>query len=604
MQDLIGPASVTPRYFDSEGSTVAESRDSQWRLSPRWLIALLLLCAIPRIILATRLHSTCDDSFYYMYVAQHLEAGNEMPLLRYLNLNVFPIILLAGHQTGLPWHVAGQVWSVFAAILLILPLLGWTRRLFNDRIAFLSCFLYTIQPTLIEISVEPVRETTFWLFSNAFLYFLTRAITDLRWRWFALTGLMLGLAIQTRTEGWALLVPCGVWLVWAWRRNPSRRWRLSCGHVVVLAVMPTVLIALNLTLLRHHEEWQWGRLSHFAVGWNWMKTSVFGEPPQQTKRKSKKDKARKKPARSVASKTRVQRKAKRKKTSPVASAPATIVRQESWAMQHQAERDSAVVQAKASLLTRVRFYAESVIDSFEIFNLAMLAVGLSLVRGAPRKLLLAGLIAAGVLLCVAIWVLLSVYGHVTGRYFLSAFILLLPIEAAGLWCVLRWLSHSLLSRLEPNRAMRYVAIVFLGGSALIGCADGATSSHKGRRDEVAFAKWAQRWNVPPERVLVDHASRRVGYHIYGELPNVMARNKKLEWCLKHVQLDLLLLTETHAKINSYAPVVANPETYGFRRVDLTGAPTIRRAPLIILMRDHKLPQPKQSTAALERRFRL
>ena len=72
--------------------------------------------------------------------------------------------------------LGGEIFSVSTVYsLTILPLFGLVRRLYDDRVAAATCFLFAIRPELIESSIEPIRGPTFWFFFVVSLYFIWRA---------------------------------------------------------------------------------------------------------------------------------------------------------------------------------------------------------------------------------------------------------------------------------------------------------------------------------------------------------------------------------------------------------------------------------------------
>ena len=125
---------------------------------------LLVACAVPRIVVACKLSAVCDDGYSYLHVADALERGRLDQALEYLNLNIYPVVLMGLHKLGLEWTTAGKLWGVLIGTAIAVPLFDWLRRMFDERIATAGVFLYAVHPKLIEYSVEPIREATFWFF--------------------------------------------------------------------------------------------------------------------------------------------------------------------------------------------------------------------------------------------------------------------------------------------------------------------------------------------------------------------------------------------------------------------------------------------------------
>ncbi len=237
----------------------------------------LIVCLIPRAIAAWRLPAVCDDAYYYLHVADSLQRGALARAMEYLNINVYPLVLIALYRLGLDWIVAAKLWGVVMGTAIVLPLFDWLRRMFNERISLLGVFLYAVHPRIVEPTVEPLREATFWFFFVLCLDLFWRAAGERRWWQFAAGGLSLALALHTRMEAWFLLAPVGAWMATAWWRTPAARGRLACGTLLSLAVTPLFILMVNVTLLSHHHQWEWGRLSPFLLVSNWVRTPAGNE---------------------------------------------------------------------------------------------------------------------------------------------------------------------------------------------------------------------------------------------------------------------------------------------------------------------------------------
>ena len=191
---------------------------------------LLLACLVPRVVVACKLAAVCDDGFSYLHVADALERGRLDQALEYLNLNVYPLVLVGLHKLGLEWTTAGKVSSVVIGTAIAVPLFDWLRRMFDEQIATVGVlFLYAVHPKPIEYLLSSLREATFWFFFVVGLDLIWRAFEERRWWQFATAGVALALALHTRIEGWFLLAPLAVWGAVSWWRVPAARLRLALG---------------------------------------------------------------------------------------------------------------------------------------------------------------------------------------------------------------------------------------------------------------------------------------------------------------------------------------------------------------------------------------
>jgi hypothetical protein len=244
--------------------------------SPRylWLACLLSACLLPRILVASRLESLCPDAILYLKSAKALEAGDLAGGLHVLHLNTMPVILAAVHHAGIPWEAAGKVWGVLISTLVVLPLFGWVRRQFDDRVALISCLLYAVHPQFLRWCPEMIRDPTFWFFFTLSLYWLWRAEVEVRPGLFWLAGGAITLAALTRTEGLLLLIPLGFWSWTRYRALRRGRGTLALGVLACLSVAPSLVLLLNLTWLHRHSQWELTRLEPIHYVGTWLRAQA------------------------------------------------------------------------------------------------------------------------------------------------------------------------------------------------------------------------------------------------------------------------------------------------------------------------------------------
>jgi hypothetical protein len=243
---------------------------------PRWaLLGVLLLAAfLPRAILAVRTQVICPDGALYISLAEALDRGDLHAGLREVRLNTYPALLLAFHRLGWDLETAGKWWGVVAASLVVLPLFGWARRQFDDRVALVACLLYATHGNFIEWTPEVLRDPTFWLLFMLSVYLLWRAVTEVRLVWFAAGGVAVTLALLTRVEGALLVVPLLVWSLGRWLALREERWRIPAGVALCLGLCPAMVVAANLVWLRGHDRWEVSRLTPILLVERWFRQAA------------------------------------------------------------------------------------------------------------------------------------------------------------------------------------------------------------------------------------------------------------------------------------------------------------------------------------------
>ena len=192
--------------------------------------------------MARKLETICSDGVLYLRVAEAIERGSleraDGRSRANRTLSAGPLPAASGRvSTGKP---GSNVWGVLLSTLAVLPLFGWLRRQFDDRVAFVACLLYAVHPKLIEWSPEAVRDPTFWFFFTLSLYLLWRGAEEVDWRRYLAAGLILPLCALTRFEGWFLLFPLVGWSLVRFRWLEAGRGRLVAGAVLCFAALPVV----------------------------------------------------------------------------------------------------------------------------------------------------------------------------------------------------------------------------------------------------------------------------------------------------------------------------------------------------------------------------
>ena len=262
-------------------------------------VALLALaCFLPRAVAAWQWDILWGDTLHYVHASLALERGDFKNGFAEFGLNIYPLMLIPLRHLGVDWQIAGKWFSVLVATLAVVPLWGWLRRMFDDRIALLACLVYALHGKLIAISPLIIRDSTFWLLLATTLYYLWRAVNEMRLSYYLAAGAGLTLAVYTRTEGWLLLIPLVGWTACRWSASvgwtsesvgiltdsevhptchhargprPSVRARLAAGAMACLAVLPASLAVVNATWLREQPRWEILRENHWQIMLDWWR---------------------------------------------------------------------------------------------------------------------------------------------------------------------------------------------------------------------------------------------------------------------------------------------------------------------------------------------
>ncbi len=171
----------------------------------------------------------------------------------------FPTVTTLGIAAVYPilgdWVAAGTFVSLFFGTITLVPLYLLARRFFNKDISAVVALVYALNPTLIDGSVDIVRDSTAWFFLTLGLYLFTKdkKQSDLD---LIMSSIAFIIAAWTRIE-FFLFVACSP-IYFLMDREEKRLRRAS---VFLLPAVVILFTAIGSQLLLHQERVNWYRLA-------------------------------------------------------------------------------------------------------------------------------------------------------------------------------------------------------------------------------------------------------------------------------------------------------------------------------------------------------
>lgn len=510
-----------------------------------WLFGLLLLALVPRAVVAARLGPVCDDGYFYLAVADAYERGDFSAALHYLNINVYPVVLALLHSLGFDPVISAKWWGVAAGSLAVLPLFGWLRRMLDRRVAAAACGVYALHTEFIELSPEPIRDPTFWLFCAAGFYFAWRAATERKLWLFASAGLAVALAAHTRTEGWLLALPAVAWPIARWHDAAGRRLAVVGGMAACFAITPLLVVAFNLTALAGHDRWEWGRLEHVR-----LLTENAG----------------------------VERAASRKTPIVATAVPAPVPGRPPSRLVDETTRRLVVPPPRLEREapdSDAWIYLSSLGRTLEPVPLLLMLAGAVACRRVLVRREHLVLSACCVAVLAAVWLRLTTTGEINGRYFLLCFFPAAGAAGVGLLSTLSFLERrwpAYLRRPRPATAVAAVAAVV--GIAQAG--DAVLGTHPSRTAECRLGQaLATRFGADPSIFVVPRACR-VGYFAAGRMPTVMLDVVPIEAVVDRHRPDVVIIESRDTPRAEFDELYVRLVRYGLRPYDIAGLPEADR----------------------------
>lgn len=417
------PERVDDRGYENPFATSQPIHTAKrWR--PWLCLVLVALALVPRAIVAHKLEVLCPDGVFWIDAAERLAEGRSLSAGQF---NPFPIALGWIHRSGLSWEAAARLLNVVCGSLLVLPVFAWLRRAFDDRLAVLAAVLLAVHPKLVDWSGEVVREPLFLLAFAAALWALWRAVAELRMAWFLAAGATIALAVQTRFEGWFLLVPAAIWSAQRLACLRSHRRRLLWGAALIGAFYPLTACGLNLAAYGHVQRFDWGSNLHrldYLQSWLTGRTAARASPPPGTTRTAG---AKPAPTRRVAAGTSpLTQVIAATPASASPGGPATTART-ATAFPPKVHRDAAPRQAKAAWLI-----ARTVVRGYTPWYGLLVIVGVVMCPQISSRRDFQPNAVIFLLTLAAMWIHLANAGASSSRYCLTLVVLAAPFAALGL----------------------------------------------------------------------------------------------------------------------------------------------------------------------------
>lgn len=238
------------------------------------VLLLLVVCFLPRAIFAVGWNQLWTDSVSFHNASVALSQRDWNGAFSEFGLNVYPMVLWLLRSLFADWETAAKWFSVAVASFAVVPLFGWTRRQFDDRVAVVACLCYAVHGKLVAMSCLAIRDPLFWLLVLTAFYLFWRAAVEQRWWLHIASGLVLLLTVHLRTEGWLLLVPLLGWnAIRAYWGGRAAAARAAVGTVLALAVLPLCLCLINATWLREAPQWSLLRRDHVRLLRDYLRLS-------------------------------------------------------------------------------------------------------------------------------------------------------------------------------------------------------------------------------------------------------------------------------------------------------------------------------------------
>ena len=221
------------------------------------LLILLAIAFAIRLFLLFHTHCIAKDGITIIALARDFAAGNFEKVAFSPFPPGYPLLIALAHNFVGNWELAGQFVSLLLGTLTIIPLYLLGRRIFDQRVALLSCLFFAIHPYLGRFSAEVLRESTYIFFFVTAVWLSWEALSRKHLYLYPLIALAAALAYLTRTEGIGILIVVGLWVLLQnysqFRQTYKRRLMALC---LLFLTLPTLSSPYLLHLRKETGEWK------------------------------------------------------------------------------------------------------------------------------------------------------------------------------------------------------------------------------------------------------------------------------------------------------------------------------------------------------------
>lgn len=222
------------------------------------LAVLLLISLLLSIYLFFRTYViSLDGAFQYIPVAKDFASGLFRKALSHNQQPLYSLLVAFVSRWVSDFELAGKLVSSIFGILLIIPVYFLGKRIFNEKIVFLSSLLLVIHPYIRRFSADVLKESTYLFFLATAIWFAWRTIQDEKEYSFLFIPLFSVIAYLVRPDGVELLLVVFFYVLFAKKFSISGR----KGKVILFLLLSSVVLLLPyLFYLREvRGEWTFGK---------------------------------------------------------------------------------------------------------------------------------------------------------------------------------------------------------------------------------------------------------------------------------------------------------------------------------------------------------
>jgi len=204
-----------------------------------------------------------DGAFQYIPMAKYFASGLFGKGLReYGQQPLYPFFIAMVSHLVTDFEVAGKLVSTLFGVLMIFPIYFLGKRIFDQKIAFLSTLALVIHPYIRRFSADVLKESTYLFFLATALWFIWKALQREKRYSFLFIPFFSALAYLVRPDGVEILLVVFFYILFIKKFNPpEKKWA-----VILLLLLSSVILFLPYLLHLKGVTGEWALSKVKSIG--------------------------------------------------------------------------------------------------------------------------------------------------------------------------------------------------------------------------------------------------------------------------------------------------------------------------------------------------
>ena len=228
------------------------------------LTILLLTSLVLSITLYFRTYViSLDGAFQYIPLAKDFVSGLFGKALRHDQQPLYSLLVAFVSQWVSDFEFAGKLVSTLFGILLIFPVYFLGKRIFDEKIAFLSSLLLVVHPYLRRFSADVLKESTYLFFLGVALWVAWKAIEEEKKYVFFFIPLCSVMAYLVRPDGVEVLLVVFFYILFIKKFSIPERKRT----IILILILSSVFFLLPYLICLRDIRGEWIFSKAKSLGW-------------------------------------------------------------------------------------------------------------------------------------------------------------------------------------------------------------------------------------------------------------------------------------------------------------------------------------------------